>query len=120
MLLGIDVSTTGAKALVINEQGEVIASATEEYPLYTPRPLWSEQDPADWWTGAQRAIQRALAMPGVSADDIQGIGLTGQMHGLVLLDEAGKVLQRSCGMISVPRNNAMRSIKKLAKKGLYR
>ncbi len=93
MLLGIDVSTTGAKALVINEQGEVIASATEEYPLYTPRPLWSEQDPADWWTGAQRAIRRALAMPGVSADDIQGIGLTGQMHGLVLLDEAGNVLR---------------------------
>ncbi len=93
MLLGIDVSTTGAKALVINEQGEVIASATEEYPLYTPRPLWSEQDPADWWTGAQRAIRCALAMPGVSADDIQGIGLTGQMHGLVLLDEAGNVLR---------------------------
>jgi xylulokinase len=93
MLLGIDVSTTGAKALVINEQGEVIASATEEYPLYTPRPLWSEQDPADWWTGAQRAIRHALAMPGVSANDIQGIGLTGQMHGLVLLDEAGNVLR---------------------------
>ncbi len=93
MLLGIDVSTTGAKALVIDERGEVIASATEEYPLHTPRPLWSEQDPADWWRGVQGAIRRVLAMPGVSARDIQGIGLTGQMHGLVLLDEAGNVLR---------------------------
>jgi len=93
MLLGIDVSTTGAKALIINTRGEVIASATEEYPLSTPRPLWSEQNPEDWWQGTQRAIQRALAAPGVSADDITGIGLTGQMHGLVLLDKDGQVLR---------------------------
>ena len=51
-LLGIDVSTTGAKALVIDAGGNVIACATEEYPLYTPKPLWSEQNPEDWWQGA--------------------------------------------------------------------
>jgi xylulokinase len=93
MLLGIDVSTTGAKALLINERGEVVSSATEEYPLYTPYPQWSEQDPEDWWAGTQRAIQRALAAQGVSAADISGIGLTGQMHGLVLLDGNNLVLR---------------------------
>ena len=91
LLLGIDVSTTGAKALVIDTEGKVIASATEEYPLYTPRPLWSEQNPEDWWQGAVKAVRRALAR--VDADEISGIGLTGQMHGLVLLDEAGEVLR---------------------------
>jgi xylulokinase len=91
MLLGIDVSTTGAKALVIDERGAVIASATEEYPLYTPRPLWSEQNPADWWEGAQAAVRRVLAQ--VPPSEIRSIGLTGQMHGLVLLDDAGEVLR---------------------------
>jgi len=93
MLLGIDIGTTGAKALIIDERGEVLASATEEYPLSIPRPLWSEQDPEDWWTGCQAAVQRALAAPGIRAADIEGVGLTGQMHGLVLLDKAGRVLR---------------------------
>ena len=93
MLLGIDVSTTGAKALLIGERGDVLASATEEYPLYTPYPLWSEQNPEDWWLGTQRAVRRVLACPGVSAADISGIGLTGQMHGLVLLDKQDSLLR---------------------------
>jgi xylulokinase len=93
MLLGIDVSTTGAKALLVNERGEVLATATEEYPLYTPYPLWSEQNPEDWWHGVQRAVQRVLATPGVRAEDISGVGLTGQMHGLVLLDKDDQVLR---------------------------
>ena len=92
-LLGIDVSTTGAKALVIDAAGNVIASATEEYPLFTPKPLWSEQNPEDWWQGVVKALQRVLAAPGVSAAEIAGIGLTGQMHGMVLLDDAGNVLR---------------------------
>jgi xylulokinase len=93
MLLGIDVSTTGAKALIIDATGAVIASATEEYPLHTPRPQWSEQDPEDWWQGAQRAIRRALAAAGTPPAAIAAIGLTGQMHGLALLDRAGAVLR---------------------------
>ncbi|MGE5603122.1 MAG: xylulokinase, partial [Nitrososphaerales archaeon] len=92
-LLGIDVSTTGAKALVIDAGGNVIASATEEYPLYTPRPLWSEQNPEEWWQGVVRALRRVLAEPGVLAGEIAGIGLTGQMHGMVLLDDGGNVLR---------------------------
>ncbi len=91
-LLGIDIGTSGAKALVVDSAGNVIASATEEYPLDTPRLLWSEQNPEDWWSGCQRAIQRVLAS-GVAAADIAGVGLTGQMHGLVLLDKDGHVLR---------------------------
>jgi xylulokinase len=93
VLLGIDISTTGAKALLVNEQGAVLASATEEYPLHTPKPLWSEQNPEDWWRGCRLAIRRSLASAGVTGADIAGIGLTGQMHGMVLLDGAGQVLR---------------------------
>ncbi len=92
-VLGIDVSTTGAKALIVDEKGMVIAEATTEYPLYTPRPLWSEQDPADWWAGVQQSIRHALTKGGISGAQISGVGLTGQMHGLVLLDERGTVLR---------------------------
>ncbi|HEY9078102.1 MAG TPA: xylulokinase [Anaerolineaceae bacterium] len=93
VLIGIDVSTTGVKALVTNEQGVVLASATTEQPLSTPQPLWSEQDPADWWTGTLSSVRQALAQAGVSGEDVAAIGLTGQMHGLTLLDAAGKVLR---------------------------
>jgi xylulokinase len=89
--LGVDVSTTGAKALVVSESGEVVASATEEYPLYTPRPLWSEQQPEDWWQGACNAIRVALSLAGDA--EIAAVGLTGQMHGLVLLDRNNRVLR---------------------------
>jgi len=84
-LLGIDISTTGAKALLIDEHGAVLGSATTPLELSTPRPLWSEQNPADWWEGAKRSIRDVLAMPDVNPAEISAIGLTGQMHGLVLL-----------------------------------
>ena len=93
LYLGLDISTTGAKALLVDEQGAVCASATAEYPLSTPRLLWSEQDPADWWKGAASSIHSALTQAGVGGEAVRGIGLTGQMHGLVLLDAAGKVLR---------------------------
>ncbi len=92
-LLGLDVSTTGAKALVIDERGAVIASATTEYPLMTPHPLWSEQPPSGWWQGVCASIHAVLGNTGVSGKHIAGIGLTGQMHGLVLLDASGNVLR---------------------------
>src|SRR5689334_357444 len=97
LLLGIDIGTSGSKALLLAADGSVVASATGEYPLYTPRPLWAEQDPADWWTATTGAIRRVLSTTGVSAEQIAGVGLTGQMHGLVLLDAAGRVL-RPCIM----------------------
>ncbi|BCX04213.1 MAG: xylulokinase [Candidatus Roseilinea sp.] len=92
-LLGIDLGTTAVKALLINESGDTLASATVEYPLSIPRPLWSEQDPADWWRGTTEAIRQVLAKANVSGRDVRGIGLSGQMHGLTLLDRAGNVLR---------------------------
>lgn len=92
-LLGIDISTTGAKAIVIDDRGKVLSSSTHTYSLSTPKPLWSEQDPADWWQGAVASIKEALEEAGASPEDIKGIGLTGQMHGLVLLDKQNEVLR---------------------------
>lgn len=92
-LMGLDISTTGAKALIIDEAGAVIASANTPQPISQPKPLWSEQNPADWWDGISASIRRALADSGLRGDDIGAIGLTGQMHGLVLLDEHGAVLR---------------------------
>ncbi len=92
-LLGIDIGTSGAKAVIIDDRGGVIAEATAEYPLYQDAPLHSEQDPEDWWTGAAGAIREALSKaPGL---EIGSVGLSGQMHGLVMLgaearDSGGK------------------------------
>ncbi len=92
-LLGLDVSTTGSKALLIDERGRVVKSATNSHPLSTPRPAWSEQDPNDWWKASIVSIRQVMDAAGVEASEIAGIGLTGQMHGLVLLDREGKVLR---------------------------
>jgi xylulokinase len=92
-LLGLDISTTGAKALLIDADGAVVGSATSPLTLSTPRPLWSEQDPADWWARMAASIRRLLGEQSVAGDDIAAIGLTGQMHGLVLLDAGGAVLR---------------------------
>jgi len=93
LFLGIDVSTTGAKALLVDGKGAVVASATTPLTLSTPKPLWSEQDPHAWWTGVTRSIQTALAAAKVGGADVAAVGLTGQMHGLVLLDGERRVLR---------------------------
>jgi xylulokinase len=90
-LLGIDVSTTGVKALVIDGDGAIVASFTSPLHLSNPRPLWSEQHPHDWWEAAINSIQNVLCQ--TNANDIAAIGLTGQMHGLVLLDDTGVALR---------------------------
>src|SRR5260221_5652821 len=92
-LLGIDVSTTATKALLIDAEGVVQAVASSEYPFSTPHPLWAEQDPAIWWEGTVQSVRRVLAGSGANPADVAAIGLTGQMHGLVLLDSAGQVLR---------------------------
>jgi xylulokinase len=92
-VLGIDVSTTATKAVLVDERGSVAAVAAAEYGFESPRPLWSEQDPELWWTAAQSAIRAALASAGAAAGDVVAVGLTGQMHGLVLLDSADRVLR---------------------------
>jgi xylulokinase len=96
-LLGIDVGTTGSKALLIGTDGAVKASATAEYPMFTPQPLWAEQDPAHWWAATVTSVRQVLEEGGVEPGEVAGVGLTGQMHGLVLLDAHGEVL-RPCIM----------------------
>jgi xylulokinase len=92
-LLGIDVSTTGVKALLVDDRGTAVASETTPLTLSTPQPLWAEQQPDDWWRAAVASIRRVLARPGADAGAIVAIGLTGQMHGLVLLDAQGRPLR---------------------------
>ena len=105
LLLGIDVGTTGSKAVLIKDDGGVAGEATIEYPMTTPRPLWAEQDPRDWWTATVRSIRRVIDESGVEAEQIVGVGLSGQMHGLVLLDAGGDVL-RPCIMWNDQRTGA--------------
>ncbi|MBI5353823.1 MAG: xylulokinase [Chloroflexi bacterium] len=91
--LGIDTSTTSSKALLIDSNGEVIAVAASSHTLQTPKPLWSEQNPLEWWDAVAASIKSVLEKAGVSGERVVAVGLTGQMHGLVLLDEAGNVLR---------------------------
>lgn len=92
-LMGIDVSTTGVKVLLINPSGKVIAMENTEHPLSTPHSQWSEQNPEDWWKGALRGIRSVLSQTGLKGESVTAIGLTGQMHGLTLLDKHAKVLR---------------------------
>ena len=92
LLLGIDLGTTGCKALLIDERGAVVAEATRAYPLRAPLPHWSEQDPTEWWNSAAASI-RAIVERADAGERIAAVGLTGQMHGLVLLDASGEVLR---------------------------
>ncbi len=85
-LVGLDVGTSGVKAVAISPQGEVLASAEHGYPLATPQPGWAEQDPDDWWEASQRALSDLALEPA-------SIGFSGQMHGLVALDEHDRVLR---------------------------
>jgi xylulokinase len=91
--LGIDVSTTATKALVIDEKGTLVAVASSLHTLQTPNPLWSEQDPQEWWGAASMSIRKVLAEAGIRGERVSAVGLTGQMHGLVLLGETGQVLR---------------------------
>jgi xylulokinase len=92
-VIGIDVSTTATKAVLIDETGTVRGVGTTDYGFEVPRPLWSEQSPALWWDGAVASIRSVLASTDVAGGDVAAVGLTGQMHGLVLLDGAGEVLR---------------------------
>ena len=93
-LLGIDVGTGGTRAIVVDEQGRVVASAVDEHTAFvSPQIGWAEQDPHDWWRAARGAVRAALSQNDIQASEIGGIGLSGQMHGAVLLDEHGQVLR---------------------------
>jgi xylulokinase len=94
MILGIDVGTGGTRAVLVSEDGEVISSSTSEHaPFTSPQTAWAEQEPADWWRAAQEAIRAVIDASAIDPKQITGVGLTGQMHGAVLLDQHGAVLR---------------------------
>src|SRR5262245_40472612 len=92
-VLGIDVSTTATKAILVDDTGAIAGVGSREYGVDSPHPLWSEQEPALWWDAAIGAIRDALEHAGLRGEDVRAIGLTGQMHGLVVLDGADRVLR---------------------------
>lgn len=95
-LLGIDVGTTGTRAVIIRPDGHVVSSATAPHqPMRMPRPGWAEQDPEDWWQATVIAVRSALEQKGVKGSEIAAVGLSGQMHGVVLLDGTRAVLRPS-------------------------
>lgn len=88
--IGIDIGTSGCKSVAVR-QGRVLASATEGYPLYTPRPGYSEQNPVDWWSGVCRSVSQVCKQ--INADEIAAVSLSGQMHGMVALDREYQVIR---------------------------
>jgi xylulokinase len=91
--LGIDTSTTSSKALLMDESGGVAGVASSPHTLQTPRPLWSEQNPQEWWQAVSTSIRDVLARAHIRGEQVAAVGLTGQMHGLILLDQHGQVLR---------------------------
>ena len=94
-VLGVDLGTSGTKTVLFDEAGNAAASALREYPLHQPENGWAEQDPEEWWRAAKDTIREVIGKSGVSPADICGLGISGQMHGLVMTDEDGNVLRRS-------------------------
>jgi xylulokinase len=96
MWLGIDTGTGGTRALLVNAKGEVVAACTSAHEdMLMHRPLWAEQRPQNWWDAATDAIRGVLSLAGAKGSDVHGIGLSGQMHGLVMLDSANEVIRPS-------------------------
>lgn len=94
-LLGIDLGTSGTKTVLFDTAGTPLISHTVEYPLHQPKNGWAEQDPEDWWRAVRETVQAVVAGSGIAAAQIRGVGLSGQMHGLVMLDGEGTVLRRA-------------------------
>ena len=94
-LIGIDLGTSGTKTVLFDKTGKAIASATVEYPMYQEKNGWAEQDPLDWWQASTATIAEVLKKSGIDPANVKGVGIAGQMHGLVMLDADGRPLRRS-------------------------
>ncbi|MCD7726806.1 MAG: xylulokinase [Ruminococcus sp.] len=94
-IIGVDIGTSGTKTVLFDEGGKVIVSKTIEYPMYQPKNGYAEQDPRDWANATVNTLKAVVSQSGVSKDDIKGIGLSGQMHGLVMLDKDNEVIRNS-------------------------
>ncbi len=95
VFLGIDIGTSGTKTLAIDESGKILADATETYSCYHPQPLWSEQDPDDWWRATVATVRTVVKQARLKPPDVKAIGLSGQMHGSVFLDKDQRVIRRA-------------------------
>ena len=95
VFLGIDIGTSGTKTLAVDDRGRILAEDTAQYPQYHPRPLWSEQDPEDWWQGTVKTVRGAVRKAKVKKEDVKAIGLSGQMHGSVFLDKRHRVIRNA-------------------------
>ena len=101
-VIGLDIGTSSVKALLVSSTGEVLKVSSPEYPFQTPKPLWAETEPNVWWEATKEAVRSLLE--GIDPSIVSAIGLAGQMHGLVLLDEWGEVL-RPCIMWNDQRSH---------------
>lgn len=95
VFLGIDIGTSATKTLAINAAGKILAEATSPYPSYHPKPLWSEQDPDDWWQATVKTVRAVVRQARVKPADVKAIGLSGQMHGSVFLDRNDRVIRKA-------------------------
>ena len=104
-LIGVDVGTSATKTVLYDEECRPVAEASADYPLYQPQNGWAEQNPQDWEEAAASTIREVIAKSRVNAEDIKGIGLSGQMHGLVMLDKKPTMSsgRPSSGATSAPR-----------------
>jgi xylulokinase len=95
VFLGVDIGTSGTKTLAMNAKGKILAEATVLYPSYHPKPLWSEQDPEDWWQATVKTIRAVVKQAKLKPGDVKAIGLSGQMHGSVFLDKKHNVVRKA-------------------------
>ncbi|MHB1033109.1 MAG: xylulokinase [Pirellulales bacterium] len=95
IFLGIDIGTSGTKTLAMDAGGKILADAIAFYPCYHPRPLWSEQDPEDWWQATIKTVRAVMKKAKLKPADVKAIGLSGQMHGSVFLDKSDRVIRKA-------------------------
>ncbi len=93
--IGIDIGTSGTKSILINEAGEILAESAATYDVHMPKPMWTEQDPDDWWTATVKTVKAVVKASKVKPADVKAIGLSGQMHGSVFLDSKDRVIRRA-------------------------
>lgn len=93
VFIGVDIGTSGTKSIAIDASGRILAEATVSYPLHQPKPLWSEQDPSDWWNATVETVRSVIKSASLKPGDVKAIGLSGQMHGAVFLDRNNQVIR---------------------------